>query len=205
MKSPLFLCFFGLLFFACNEPLDEVEVKDDSGQVIERFTVLKGTFTRDGRYQAFYPSGELMEEAYYANDTLNGLRRMFYENGTVQIEEHYEMGKFIGSFKAYHANGKLELAGEYINNAMEGEWRGYYDNGQLREVVLFSGNQENGPFVEYYDNGNVKAEGTYLNGDTEQGLLQEYNEEGVLVRKAECDNGACKTIWTLESGDVQSN
>lgn len=193
------LLVLGITFIAaCGPKLDEVEVQDDHGNVLERFTWNPENYAKQGRYQAFYPSGELLEESNYESDTLDGLRTLYYQNGNPQYQENYQMGQFHGTFKAFHENGAVELQGEYIDNAMQGEWKGYYDNGQLREVVLFEDNQENGPFVEYHANGNLKAEGTYKEGDTEHGILKEYNEEGVLVRKAECDMGICRTVWRLE-------
>lgn len=63
------------------------------------------------------------------------------------------------------------------------------------EEVMFADNEENGPFTEYHKNGSLKAEGNYLNGDNEHGLLKLYNEEGELVRKMQCDSGICQTTW----------
>jgi antitoxin component YwqK of YwqJK toxin-antitoxin module len=196
------LCSAVLLLASCTETHDLVEVKDEEGNLLERFQVLKETYVKDGTYEAFYPSGAVLEEATYQNDTLQGTRTLYYENGQAQVVEEYDKGLFVGTFTAYHENGEVELRGSYEDNAMEGEWQAFYDNGQLKEVVQFTNNQENGPFIEYYANGNLKTEGNYLNGDTEDGLLKEYNEEGVLIRKALCENGICRTTWTLESGDV---
>ena len=81
---------------------------------------------------------------------------------------------------------------------MTGKWKGYYDNGALKEEVIFVNNQENGPFIEYYPNGKLKAEGTYLEGDYEQGELKLYNESGELIRRMNCEKGVCKTVWKAE-------
>ena len=81
---------------------------------------------------------------------------------------------------------------------MEGEWKRYYKNKQTREVVLFKNNDENGPFVEYYENGQLKAEGTYKGGDNEDGELKLYDENGVLIKIADCVMGRCKTRWKKE-------
>ena len=81
---------------------------------------------------------------------------------------------------------------------MTGKWKKYYESGALFEEVTFSDNKENGPFIEYYENGNLKAEGEYLEGDNEHGLLSLYNEKGELERKMECQKGICKTIWKAD-------
>lgn len=64
-------------------------------------------------------------------------------------------------------------------------------------------NEENGPFTEYHENGQKAWEGTFLNGDNEYGLLQQYDEAGTLIKKMNCDSlGVCTTIWTLKDGDI---
>ncbi len=206
MKNPFLLLSLFLFLVACqNDSLDLVEVKDDSDNLLERYTWRKDTYAKQGKYEAFYPSGQPFEVSNYENDTLNGVRTVYFENGNIQLEEPYKMGKFVGVFKAYHDNGELELTGEFVDNAMQGLWKGYYDNGQLKEEVLFVDNQENGPFIEYHENGNLKAKGTYLNGDTEHGLLQEYNDAGVLIREANCEMGICRTTWRLEEEEIQQS
>ena len=71
------------------------------------------------------------------------------------------------------------------------------------EEVAFEGNMENGPFKEFYENGKPKATGAYLEGDNEHGELLEYDTTGTLIARKQCDRGICKTLWTLEKGDVQ--
>lgn len=177
--------------------LESVERVDDYGHT-ERFQRRIADGVREGRYQRFNAEGVLVEEAFYRNDTLHGNRILFYDTGDTLSVEHYNMGSFEGEFRQYYENGQLQLHGPYVENEMSGKWRQYYETGEIMEIVTFSGNQENGPFVEYYRNGNLKAEGAYLSGDNEHGLLKLYNEEGKLVRKMNCEEGVCRTIWTPE-------
>ena len=187
-----------LVIFACGNGRETIQVRDDGGQVTERYERDKKTLARDGLYQRYDEAGNLFEEASYVDDTLNGFRRLYYPDGQIQIEEQYAMGEFIGTYRSYHPNGQLDQEGTYIGNEMTGPWKRYYTNGQLMESVEFRNNDENGPFVEYYENGQLKAEGAYANGDNEQGELKLYNEAGELERRMNCENGVCRTVWKAD-------
>ena len=189
-----------LLLLNCEprgEKLETIEVEDVDGN-IEKFSRRVSDFAKIGHYQKFNAAKQLLEESYYVNDTQHLYRVLFYETGDTQIVETLNMGQYHGPFKAFYDNGQLELLGLYENNVATGQWKRYYNSGELMETVTFADNEENGPFSEYYQNGNLKTEGSYLNGDKEDGLLKMYNEEGVLIRKMDCDNGICQTIWKLE-------
>lgn len=180
-----------------KKPLAVVDKMNDLGYR-EVFQQEKGSGMKQGKYQKYASDGVLIEEAFFVSDTLDGARILYYPSGDTLLIETYRMGSFHGVFKAFYESGGLELVGAYVDNAMAGEWRKYYKSGNLMEVVTFADNEENGPFTEYYENGNLKASGNYLNGDREHGLLFLYDEEGVLIRKMDCDQGLCKTIWKTE-------
>ena len=192
-----FVALAGLLLSGCKPKLEQVENIDSYGYT-ERYQRSKGDFAKEGLYQKFDEQGRLIEEAAYQNDTLHGLRVLYFEKGDTQIVETYRGGLFHGAYRSYYESGGLNLQGQYQGNEMTGDWQRYYENGQLMERVRFEDNAENGPFVEYYENGKLKAEGTYLNGDNEHGLLKLYDEQGQLKRKMNCTNGICRTIWKRE-------
>lgn len=199
----LVLLIGGLMSCGGGDNLEVIENLDDNGKLLEKYTRTKDTYAKEGLFQAFYPDGTVWIEAYYKNDSLVGERKMYYESGSIQIIENYNNGIFTGKYESFYENGQLDITGEYVNNAMEGEWKRYYDTGELMEVVVFKGNNENGPFKEYYKNGNLQAEGEYLNGEFEHGLLKEYDEAGEMTSRKQCYKGICQTIWTKEGGDVE--
>lgn len=192
------LLFSTLVISSCHSNLETVEVKDNSGKVSEQYHRDKKNGKKEGQYIQYYPSGKKFEESFYANDQLQGVRTLYYENGKVQVIEHYNQGQFEGDYQSFYENGQLKVQYKYKRNVIEGKLMGYYDNGQLKEIVSFKDNEENGPFIEYHPNGKLKAEGNYINGDHEDGLLKLYNESGELYRQMQCDHGNCHTIWTNE-------
>jgi antitoxin component YwqK of YwqJK toxin-antitoxin module len=187
--------------FSCTDnPVEKVEHRNEHGQM-ERFERRKKDFAKEGLYQRFAETGELLEEARYSNDTLDGERKYFYPNGKTESIEHYSKGVYQGKYEKYYDTGALQLEQEYVNGALEGLSIAYYPNGKMKEKVTLRNNEENGPFSEYYENGMLKAEGQYIPGEDlplEQGELKEYDETGQLVRIAECQSGVCHTKWKKE-------
>ena len=138
-------------------PTKIVEVKDQQGQVIERYHVDKKTGVKQGTYERLNHA-VVVETATYQNDTLDGIRIIYNLDGSQkEVEEHYVMGVFHGSYFSYHPDGSVKIEGQYENGTMEGQWKRYYLNGQLMETVTMHKNQEEGPFIEYWDNGKLQS------------------------------------------------
>ena len=206
MKNINFLVLSCLVFlFSCNRDIDFVKVKDDQGNLLEKFSVNTETQQKNGIYYRYFSNGSIEEVANYKNDVLDGQRVLFFKNGDTMTIETHQNDLFEGVYKTFYKNNTIESIGIYSKNQMSGIWKYYYDNGQLKEQVTFANNSENGPFIEYHKNGNLKAEGNYktneINEDTdtkEHGVLKLYDEHGELEKKMDCDFGRCKTIWTRE-------
>lgn len=163
---------------------------------------------KHGNSKLFYPSGKVLVEQSYDEGKLNGLQTYYYESGQVQSKVNFEKGNKVGAFVYYFENGKIKQEGTYKNNGIEGILKGYYENGNLKEVTTFNDGWENGPFEEYTEAGIIAAKGSYIpNPDPEalpleQGLLEEYDAEGNLKTKKECDQGRCTTIWDVKKGNI---
>jgi antitoxin component YwqK of YwqJK toxin-antitoxin module len=122
----------------------------------------------------------------------------------VESIEHYQKGEYHGKYQKFYESGQLKIEQEFVDGAMQGFSLRYYPNGVLEEKVTIRDSEENGPFWEYYENGNLKTEGSYApsedasfsdNVSLEQGELKEYDENGQLIRIADCNKGVCLTRW----------
>jgi antitoxin component YwqK of YwqJK toxin-antitoxin module len=197
MRLILFSLLFLLLFSACN--IETIETQNEYGRRV-RYERRKDDFAKHGRFVRYHDNGAIAEEAQYVNDTLDGERKLFYPGGQLESLEVYKKGVLDGPFRRYHENGALYIEQEFRKGVMDGFSLRYYPNGQLEEKVTIRNNEENGPFVEYHQNGKIKAEGTYTyeDGAMEQGELKEYDENGVLIRIADCERGICRTRWKKE-------
>lgn len=210
VRLTIFSLIVGILM-SCSSPYEEVVTKDDDGNLVSSYTVRKEDGVKEGVYQ-LYIEGKLSEKGEYKNGKQERIRTLFDESGNKQVEETYVNGN-ITAKKTYFKNGTLESEGQYDEAVtMSGEWKYYYQNGKIEEIVNFKNNIEDGAFVEYYENGNKKAEGTYVPVSfgievegKEDGELKEYNENGELVAKKQCEAGICKVVWTAEKGDIIEN
>jgi antitoxin component YwqK of YwqJK toxin-antitoxin module len=184
--------------FCKENPLETVETRDAEGR-LERYQRRKTDFAKEGLYQKFAPDGKLLEEAHYLNDTLDGERKYFFPSGAVESIERYRRGQYHGKYQKFYENGQVFVEQDFVDGAMQNVSLRYYPNGVLQEKVTIRDNEENGPFWEYWENGKLKTEGTYMpveEGESaEQGELKEYDENGQLVRIADCKNGICLTRW----------
>lgn len=183
--------------FCKENQLESVENRNPEGQ-IERYQRRKNNLAKEGLYQRFAPGGQLLEEAHYINDTLEGERRYFFPDGKVESIEHFSRGKFHGKYQKFYKSGQLYIEQEFVEGAMQGLSISYYPNGLVKERVTIRDNDENGPFQEYWENGKLHFEGAYQpteDGSAEQGELKEYNENGELIRIADCNQGVCLTRW----------
>ncbi len=202
MRFTLFFGFATLLLFSACSNFETIENKDESGKVVERFTINKQTKKKEGEYFAFYPNGQKLEESFYIHDSLHGERKLYHENGTLESITTHANGMFEGKYQKFNEQGKLTNEGQYVNNEMSGIWKKWFDSGTLAEEVTFAANLENGPFKEYHENGKLKAEGNYLEGDNEQGELKIYDENGELTERMYCEYGNCTTSWSKAEGDM---
>ncbi|MDX1651589.1 MAG: toxin-antitoxin system YwqK family antitoxin [Brumimicrobium sp.] len=90
---------------------------------------------------------EVMREAYYENDRLNGPVVEYFPGGVKKLEGTYVNGAFNGIVKHYHPNGKLSIEERYKERRKHG-WqiaydqsgkeigRAYYNHGDLLEGEL---------------------------------------------------------------------
>jgi len=197
-KSLIIIAICGVFILACDTgTLDKKEITNEELRTREHFTTIKGTEIKEGPYEKKDLNGQLIETSNYKNGELDGEQKL-YEKGHLYSIAHYKNGQIDGEYQSFYENGEVYVSGLYENGVMNGKWKTYYETGQLKEIVYFEDNEENGPFVEFHSNGNLKAEGEYLNGDNEHGLLLLYDPNGILIQKMNCDRGVCRTIWKKE-------
>ena len=197
-----YLLLSAFLLISCGN--NEVTISYENGKPNEIYSV-NDENQKDGLYKQFREDGTLQEESNYSSDILNGKRKIYQPDGVnLEIEEFYKDGKLEGSHFVYYPSGKLMIESKYVDGKMEGVLSKYLESGELMETVTFQNNMEMGPFKEFHPNGQVQWEGTYLDGDKEFGLLQQFDEQGKLIKKMMCDSlGVCQTIWTPEKGDIE--
>jgi len=195
------MLFSVFLFASCSNK--EVIISYENGQKNEVYTVNEEN-QKDGVYKKYREDGSLLEESSYADGILNGTRKLYYDDGEkVEIEEFYKNGTMEGEHFVFYPSGKLMIESNYEDGKMNGLFIKFFESGDTAETVSFVDNEEMGPFTEYHPNGKIQWKGNYLNGDKEFGLLEQFDDQGTLIKKMMCDTlGVCQTIWTPEKGDI---
>lgn len=189
------------VFFSCSDN-KFIEVKNDEGNLIEKYQVDKEN-VKNGQSFSYFSTGEIETEENYKAGELTGKRTIYFKSGGIEIEEFYKDNVIHGPYKVFYENGQLNVEVDYQDGKMQGLLKRYFETGDLMEEVNMKDNEENGPFKEYYQNGQVQWDGQYLNGENEFGLLKQFDEDGDLIKQMMCDSFAvCQTIWTLEKGDI---
>ena len=164
------------------------EYYHENGQLRRRYSVENGIL--DGLEQYYYDDGQLMASTYRENGQPLSHKR-FYKNGRPEISitaNGYEEG--------YHDNGRLEYKVKVLSlklneemqrkniNALSafyyvGKYESFHKNGRMAYKTNYVNGKKNGPTVEYYDNGNIKARGTFVDGEFD-GLWEVFRKNGEL-------------------------
>ena len=195
------------VFSSCQ---DKVNVTfHESGEKYEEYQYIADS-VKHGIYRRYTSSGRMVETANYKNGVLEGERILYNEeSGVKEISEVYSNGELNGRYITFHPNGEVDMLGVYKDNNLSGMVSFFDSTGELIENVQFLNNFELVPFKEYHDNGNLKWEGTkridrHFGIKKDYGILKEYNEEGVLIRKMSCDEKEiCTTIWKNDESHLE--
>lgn len=194
-KAFLYILFPTTALISCDQKQPSIVEHDDATGFIITYAIEKKNSLYHGPYTKTDSTGILLEKGSYDNGKLTGVRELYFPDGKVKVRERYKNGQIDDLYEYFHPNGQPELKGYYINGEMYGVWKKYLDDGSLFEEVTMSKNEEMGPFTEYYKDGRLQAEGYYLHGPNEDGLLKLYNESGELYKTMLCDSGRCYTTW----------
>ena len=81
----------------------------------------------DGKYQIWYPNGQLAEEIIFDKNVENGPAYFYYKNGQLAMQGFYSNGKMTGEWMFYMPNGELA----------NGQWTWYF--AASPEVVRMKG------------------------------------------------------------------
>jgi len=201
MRSQILILIVTLAVTACQNTTEVVEIRDDNGEVVEKYHIRKEDGAKDGVYKK-YANGKVALVENYENGVLEGQRIFYGENGKAMEEETYENGLMVGDAISYYETGEIRAKTPFIikdgKSVLEGSFREYYKNGQLKTEAAMKDSETNGAFTEYHENGNIKARGTQVThellGRVDHGLLEQFDEDGNLTKKMDCNFGRCETV-----------
>ncbi len=100
--------------------------------------VKQGRDQKHGKWQAWYPNGQLKFEGNYQYDEPHGTFRWWYANGQKSLEAHYDQGQKDGLWTWWHPNGQKSIEGYYAQDAPSGRWIWWHENGRVAQRINYS-------------------------------------------------------------------
>jgi len=172
---------------------------------------------RQGKWQDFYESGNILAEGNYINNVKNGSWKYYFENGNLEQQGDYDnqgraKGKWTwfytdknvrrvesffeglsqGMMTEYSLDSTIMLQGEYVDGNKQGLWlenvNGYRDEGEYLEDM------REGIWKSYYPNGNTYFEGKFVD-DIADGKHIWYYENGQTLTTGNYSMGLYNGEW----------
>jgi antitoxin component YwqK of YwqJK toxin-antitoxin module len=170
-------------------------------KVYEVYTVKKNTGTKHGTYKSYDEYGDLLEEATYKNNVLNGPYKEYKNNlvmngniattkNDVKVSANFLNGAFHGKYTEYSFNSgikKNQVSVERVcdkGNIVSETRYGYYEDGKPSSVC-----RTNGPCQTWFEDGKKRMETTFKDGK-ENGKRREWLENGKISQENNYEMGA---------------
>lgn len=139
----------------------------------------------DGNVKEFNESGQVIMEAVYRNNKLNGEMVRYTDTGEILSRETYEDGILHGDahYYQYQSAGKAWSDCVYQNALLHGTRKVYYPSGVLQAAENFRHGKLTGERQTYYRNGNLESKEQYLDGKLTAERTLYFPEGGLWYRE----------------------
>lgn len=139
----------------------------------------------DGNVKEFNESGQVIMEAVYRNNKLNGEMVHYTDTGEILSRETYEDGVLNGDahYYQYRNAGKMWADCVYQNALLHGTRKVYYPSGVLKSEENFRYGKLTGNRKTYYRNGNPETDEHYLDGKLTGKRTLYFPEGGLWYRE----------------------
>ena len=139
----------------------------------------------DGDVKEFGENGQVILEAVYRDNKLNGEMVRYKETGEILSRETYEDGVLHGTayYYQYKASGKAWSECVYQHALLHGPRKVYYPSGTLKAEENFRHGKLRGERITYYKNGNTETKENYLDGKLTGERTLYFPEGGLWYRE----------------------
>lgn len=139
----------------------------------------------DGDVKEFDENGQVILEAVYRDNKLNGEMVRYKETGEILSRETYEDGVLHGAacYYQYKAAGRAWSECVYQNALLHGPRKVYYPSGALKAEENFHHGKLRGERITYYKNGNAETKENYLDGNLTGERTLYFPEGGLWYRE----------------------
>lgn len=103
----------------------------------------------------------------------------WYKPDTILITQNDFSGKVLnGSFVVYYPNKNLKEKGGFEFGLKAGQWKSWFPHGQLQAITHWRKGKREGNVEEYNEQGNILRKGQYKNNSF-TGYVQQYSNDSV--------------------------
>ncbi|MBR4267424.1 MAG: toxin-antitoxin system YwqK family antitoxin [Bacteroidales bacterium] len=164
--------------------------------------------SRNGVQKYYFESGKLRISGIWENDKRNGLLAEYYDSGKLRSESQWVNGVSHGVTKVYYEKGTLKAQYVYNNGVYDAAASKIYSNSRVvaenrvetpkpvvkqekperqeDQYLLFQGT---GYRKLYSMDKRLESEGTFLNGQLNDGKKYYYNSKGDLIKVVVYEHG----------------
>jgi antitoxin component YwqK of YwqJK toxin-antitoxin module len=140
------------------DPITSEEIVEEemywSGKQIKRRTFFKNG-EKHGLESSWWTNGQLIAEASYNHNVLDGTFKRWDENG--KLLDTFQMKNGTGIMKEYYPNGKIKDQRPLKLGQRDGVLVMYHDNGSILSFAHAVDGKLEGPAVSYFYHGNLSG------------------------------------------------
>ncbi len=122
-----------------NDAVSEVQEKTENfedGPVSRKYTLVNGK--KEGKYQEFYHTGELLCERNFVNDIEEGKTVFYYRDGSTKEVMYLLNGNKNGGDTLYYEDGSLKYISTYKEGIRNGILKKWDEDGELTYDAKFN-------------------------------------------------------------------
>lgn len=111
-----------------------------------------------------YAPDQLVEEVFFVNDKMDGIRKQFYPDGVLKSETTFAGNAARGYMKIYHTNGRMAEEGMWLNASWDGPYKSYYEDGSLSYAWNYKEGRREGEQAYFLNDGSLDYIGIWKDG-----------------------------------------
>lgn len=132
-----------------------------------------------GKWEWYYPSGQLKERSIYVKDEAEGPSSYYSEDGVMLFSSNFKDGELNGKREKFKLIGHKFEEETYKDGKKEGKAVGYYADQSVSYEMTFKDDEPNGAYISYYDDGSIQRKATFKDGEY-VGLAELFYRNGTL-------------------------
>jgi antitoxin component YwqK of YwqJK toxin-antitoxin module len=101
----------------------------------------EGQQLRHGKWQEWYPNGQLQVSGQYDHDLKVGRFTYWHANGQKSAEGEFRSDKHDATWVWWHENGQKAVTGQFRAGALVGNWHWWSEDGRLTKQIAEDGTQ----------------------------------------------------------------